>query len=462
MTRPYSKTVKSRGGSGSGDLGASIRQGAELETMRYQNEAALPNDNENNAVFFEDIAKSVSAPGDRPRGIGRNIIAGFSKGLAHGSRSQAIGERKENYDKYEKVMNYFQEANNAAVERNEWFEKREGARKNMMPQVLAYIDNIDKLDPQSQRIMAQDMLSQYGESIGEEFKLSSVDGSNPFLMTIQSDKGQQLFDMRSLFAGNEAMQQAISMKMPEYQMRLQEERQDKLQKFQLEQKKLNIEGQKVQGKYPNLKSSQDAQAEETLTFGDHSYKVGSLESSEKTARAEYQKKVYKDVDSIPKNNQALKAIETMREVFNRNPNIGTSFVNVLDNPDNQDSWRNILGRKLQGQDLTDMEILRKATNDLNLDTILGITGKAATDLLKKAVQAASPSGKLTKGGFDAVAAKWEAKAIEANELAEAKYEAMQQGKSLVPTSYKGKGSNVIQSSNSLAEDDWNSLGIPAQ
>jgi len=462
MSKPYSKTIKSRGGSGAGDLGASIRQGAELETMRYQNQAALPNQNENNAALFDDIAKSVSRPGDRPRGIARNAIAGLSKGLAHGARSHAIEERKENYNKYEKNMNYFQEVNNAVVERNEWYEKREGARKEMMPQVMAYIDNIARLDPQSQRIMAQDMLAQYGEAIGEDFKLSSIDGSNPFLMTIQSSKGQQLFDLRSLFAGDEAMQQGIAMQMPAYQMRLQEERQNKMREFGFKEQELALKREELQMKYPGYGSS-ESNKEQTLTFGDNSYKVGSLQSAEKGARTEYQKKVFKDIDSIPKNNQAINAIETMREVFNRNPNIGTSFVNMLDNPDGQDSWFNIFGRKLSGQDLTDMEILRKATNDLNLDTILGITGKAATDLLKKAVQSASPSGKMTKGGFDHVANKWEAKAREANELAEAKYEAMLQGKSLIPTSYMGKSASNNKSVSTQSSDDpWSSLGVPVE
>ncbi len=143
----------------------------------------------------------------------------------------------------------------------------------------------------------------------------------------------------------------------------------------------------------------------------------------------------------------------MEEVFDRNPNIGTNMINMLDNPDGVDSWWNITGRKLSGQDLTDMEILRKATNDLNLDTILGISGKSATDMLKKAVQAASPSGKLTKGGFDNVSAKWKAKAFEANELAQAKYEALQQGKSLVPTAYKGKAAQSAKQGSVQGNDD---------
>ena len=429
-----------------------IGLGASMKEMAYKNQAALPNQNDNDAELYSDIGKSLSAPGDRPRGAWRNLAAGLVKGLEYGAKSKSIGEQKDNYDKYEKVMDYFQKANNAAVEQNQWYQKRELARQKLMPQALAYMDNIDKLDPQSQRIMAQDMLSQYGDSIGENFKLSSIDGSNPFLFTIQSDKGQQLFDMRSLAAGDQAMEQAIAMKMPGYQMKLQEERQEKARKAELEADEFELKKYKEgipDGKYGNKNDVESGQSE-TLTFGDHSYKTGNLQTLEKSARSEYQKKVHKDNDSIPKNNQSIKAIETMEEVFARNPKIGTSLVNMLDNPDGVDSWWNIWGRKFSGQDLTDIEILRKATNDLNLDTILGISGKAATDLLKKAVQSASPSGKLTKGGFDNVSSKWKAKALEANELAEARYEAMKQGKSLMPISYKGKAAQVPNQNHSNA------------
>ncbi len=423
-----------------------IQLGANMSEMAYKHKAALPNEHDVEAQSFADIGKKFSAPGDRPRGIWRNIGAGAARGLETGAKLKSVDKKKGDYDKFEATMNYFQEANNAAVERNEWFEKREQARKEYMPQIIAYADNIDKLDPQSQRIMASGMLEGYGKAIGEDFKLSSIDGSNPFLMTIESSKGQQLFDVRSLFAGDEVMQQQLAMKMPEYQLKLQEERQNKA-------KELAIKQQEADFKYPMKDSSQGMPEEETITFGDHSYKVGSLQAAEKNARAEYQKKVYKDIDSIPKNNQAIKAIESMEEVFDRNPNIGTNMINMLDNPDGVDSWWNITGRKLSGQDLTDMEILRKATNDLNLDTILGISGKSATDMLKKAVQAASPSGKLTKGGFDNVSAKWKAKAFEANELAQAKYEALQQGKSLVPTAYKGKAAQSAKQGSVQGNDD---------
>jgi hypothetical protein len=237
MAKQYSKTAQTKS-YGGGD--GSIALGANLETLRYQNEAALRSPHEDDAALFEDIGNSVSAPGQRPRGLGANLAAGVSKGLAYGSKTKATEEKKGRYDKYANVMNYLQEQNTASLEQKQWYESRENAKKEMIPQVLSYIDNIDRLDPQSQRIMAQDMLAQYGEAIGEDFKLSSIDGSNPFLMTIQGSKGQQLFDLRSIFAGEQATQQAIANKMPEYQMKLQEDRTNKQREFDQKQDALDV------------------------------------------------------------------------------------------------------------------------------------------------------------------------------------------------------------------------------
>lgn len=431
--------------------------GAGIAGERLKNSIAIPNQHDNNAKLFKELSGSFQAKGDRPRGIFANAASGFFSGMEHAENSKSIAKKTEKAEQYDKVMQYFQEVNNSAIERNEWFEKRESARKQALPAVLAYMNNIDKLDPQSQFLMAQNILNQYSSATGDSLKLVSIGGSNPNMVTVEGEKGVSVLDLSTLFAGNDALEEQIAHKSVDYQLAVQEKR-------DIKAKELDMKEKEFQAKYPNYgkEDEEGGGQEKTLDIGSHSYKVGDLARSEKTARSEYQKKVYKDIDAIPKNNQALEAIETMREVFDRNPNIGSSLINMLDNPDGNDSWWNLLGKKLSGEDLADMEILKKATNDLNLDTILGVTGKAATDLLKKAIQAASPSGKLTKKGFDVNASKWEKKAREANELAMAKYDAMQKGMSLVPsprgTSNVMKGPTDQSNEVAMNEDEGNPFG----
>lgn len=436
-----------KSGKGSSRLDSSLQLGANIENLRYKNKAALPNQHENDAQLFADIGKSFSAPGDRPRGVLSNLGAGIAKGLEYGAKSHAIGERRDDYEEHANVMNYFQDVNDAAIEQNQWYETREKARTEMMPQVLSYMDNIARLDPQSQRIMAQDMLAQYGEAIGENFKLSSIDGSNPFLMTIQSDKGQQLFDLRSMFAGDEAIQQSIAMKMPEYQLKLQQERQDKQRKFDLMKDELEIKKYKEgipSGKYGTRGGGMDG--ESTVNIGGQDYESIPLDSLEKSAKADYQKKVSASLAQVPINNQAIETIQGMKDIFKKHEDIGSSLIHLLDTED-MNSWGNIIARKFTSQEkLAAMEKLKKMASDLNLSTILGVPGKSATDLLKQEIKKAAPHGILTKEGFDDIANKWEKRAYERNQFATAQAKGIREGRMIIPASLTPQGMQAAQPS----------------
>lgn len=310
----------------SGYLGKSaalIQQGASIENERFKNTKDVPNQQDNNAKLFEELSNSFGArPGDRPRGAAANIFSGFTKGLAHAQRSKSIEKKEEQVSKYDNVMNYFQEANNAAIEQNQWYEKREAAKQEMLPQVMAYMDNIERLDPQSQRIMAQDMLGQYGEAIGENFKLSSIDGSNPFLMTIQSDKGQQLFDMRSVFAGDEAMQQSIAMKMPAYQMKLQEERQNKQREFKLKEDELEIKkfDKGIPGGTYGTKNQDNDNAYGSIPL-ETLKKTGGARALIGTVNAEMN--LAKDAPII------LSQLDEAEKIIKENPSLGTGWANYI-------------------------------------------------------------------------------------------------------------------------------------
>lgn len=122
------------------DLGSSIAQGANLETMKYQQQSALPNQYENDAQLFSGLSKAFSAPGDRPRGFWRNLGAGAMEGLEYGARSNSIAERKENYGKYADEMNWFQQVNNALIDRNERAAEAEEEMAQIRPYATAGLE----------------------------------------------------------------------------------------------------------------------------------------------------------------------------------------------------------------------------------------------------------------------------------------------------------------------------------
>lgn len=225
-----------------------LQTGISIKESLYKSKAALPNEHQVNAKMYSDIGDQFSAPGDRPRGLLRNIGAGFAKGMAAGEMTKDVAKKNKDYDAFAQGMEYFQAANNAAVERNEWFEKKEMARKQAMPQVLSFLDNAEKLDAQSQRNIVQDVLDRYNESAGTDYRLSSVDGVIPALWTVKNGDETKVIDARNFFAGDDALENAIAAKSPAYQMKLQEERQNKKKEFELKDRELDIKEKKLGGK----------------------------------------------------------------------------------------------------------------------------------------------------------------------------------------------------------------------
>lgn len=122
------------------DLGSSIAQGANLETMKYQQQSVLPNQHDNDEQLFSGLSKAFSAPGDRPRGFWRNLGAGAMEGLEYGARSNSIAERKENYGKYADEMNWFQQVNNALIDRNERAAEAEEEMTQIRPYATAGLE----------------------------------------------------------------------------------------------------------------------------------------------------------------------------------------------------------------------------------------------------------------------------------------------------------------------------------
>lgn len=115
------------------NLGDSVVQAGQLEDSAYKNQAALPTQSENDAKLFSDIGKQFSRPGDRPRGILANIGAGFSRGLEHGAMSNAISEKKENFGKYQKEMDYLKAVQKNVVEKNQWHAEQEKRLETVKP-----------------------------------------------------------------------------------------------------------------------------------------------------------------------------------------------------------------------------------------------------------------------------------------------------------------------------------------
>jgi hypothetical protein len=120
----------------------------------------------------------------------------------------------------------------------------------------------------------------------------------------------------------------------------------------------------------------------------------------------------KNFQKIPQNQQGIKTIQEMAKIFADHPDIGQSFIQLLDTK--EDNILTTFGKRYAESKhpglLTAMQQLRKLASDLSLDVILSVPGKTATDVFKQTVKDAAPNGKLTKEAFGSIAQNWITKA----------------------------------------------------
>jgi len=115
------------------NLESSVKNSAELENNRYKNQSALRSPHEDNAELFNRIGNNVSAPGQRPRGIGANIAAGIFHGLGHSEMAKSTAEKKGNFEKYAKQTDYLQQVQAEALKQNQWHEQEERRMETVKP-----------------------------------------------------------------------------------------------------------------------------------------------------------------------------------------------------------------------------------------------------------------------------------------------------------------------------------------
>jgi hypothetical protein len=418
------------------DGGNPLGTAVNIAQQSFKNNSETRNKHDDDADFYGSIAKDFNAH----RSDAGALLGGFSEGLQHGAKRKSTAKKQESLDKYNRVMEYLQNTVTEATKRNEWYQKREFAKQKYLPQMLTYAQSVNTLDPQSRKMMLDDIMNGYNESIGEDNKVVSIDGSNPFLVTVKNGAGKlTVMDTRNLFDGDPAAQAVLSPLYPQYLEKQQEAR--KQREFENERKADEFELQKFEKGAPS-KYSQQSQEDgpQKFDYNGHEYDVVPLKGLQKGEITDYGKMVNKAVSQISTNEKAIKAIHDMRVIFERNPNIGESWVNMLSSGDDEDSWTRWISKKVASrQERADMEILKKLSSDLNLSTVLSVPGKSATDILKRAIQASSPTGTLTKQAFDKVSNDWEERAIDNIDTAKAQAHARTKGQMIISKSSSGVG-----------------------
>lgn len=406
----------------------SIKTASDLENNRYKNQAALRNSHDDDADFFNDIGNAVIGPSGRPRGIGANLAYGTFKGLAHGAKSRSTSEKKDNYDKHANVANYLQNLQGEVVKQNQWYEQEERRMETVKPFAVGGLEVAYSGMPYE---TGNDRM----RNIVEQAKIADprIKGDyigyvpNSPIINMRDKDGNIIAFSLSNLVGEDVVKRVQDNYIE--QQKLAKDVYFKQSEHDLKKYEKGIRG----GQYDNQGDSFGS--DNKFEYNGHDYDVVPLRGLQKSEISDYGKIVNKAISQIPTNENSIKAIHKMREVFEKYPNIGESWINMLNNGDDEETWGKWISKKINSrEERAAMEILKKESSDLNLSTVLSVPGKSATDLLKRAIQSSSPTGTMTKEAFDTVANEWEERAINNIDMARAQAQARSQGRMIVSKS----------------------------
>lgn len=212
--------------------------GEHIAGQQYQAQLGMPKKQDVDAEMYKDIRSSL---GEKPRGW-RAAAAGFTRGLEQGSKLSALEERKDDLKKYNKVMDYFQEVNNHALERKEEFEIDEKVKSASLPHVVSYFQNYPQYDAVAKKEHMQKIADIGNQMTGSNIEILAVDGQDGTRATARDrDSGEVVFfTLNSLFP-EEVIQAEAAKSLPSYQLKLQEERKQREIENQLARDQLGVQ-----------------------------------------------------------------------------------------------------------------------------------------------------------------------------------------------------------------------------
>lgn len=166
----------------------------------------------------------------------RSVAGGLTQGIKNAADLSSVFEREEDYKSHGKVLDYLESLNNVALENKLEREGQEKARLAVTPDYFAYDSAVKRgADPQTRLGMLQSMDERQGKITGNFFDFVDVSANDP---NIGITRDGRVLNIPSAVFGEAYNEGAMASLDPDYQMRLQEERQRYDQELGLEERKV--------------------------------------------------------------------------------------------------------------------------------------------------------------------------------------------------------------------------------
>lgn len=261
--------------------------------------------------------------------LGDDLIAGVRSGMREGS----ILDDKERMAKYktgiEKIYKMVESQNEELAKQ----ERLYSARQAILPNWTAYSKRFSVMSPAEREQAIDSMIQKYNEVAGTNYRRGSVDGKEPWKVTVIDGDEAQVIDLMDLMKTPEAIQVEMMMQSPEYRqmesgLQAEQAMDDKLKQATLNQRQAKAnEIQQGINTEQNYKEIENRIKQET---GDSVVVLDSLRDKP----SQWNHAIKGIEDRIKAGNaaaQTMQVLDRLDEIVNKNPRIFSSLGAVLTN-----------------------------------------------------------------------------------------------------------------------------------
>lgn len=141
----------------------------------------------------------------------------FISGLQSGMRKGSILDDKKRMEKYKTGMEKMHQMVESQNQQLYQQEKLHNARQSIMPNWMAYSQSFRGMSPSDREQAVESMIQKYNDVAGTNYKRYSVDGREPWKVTVIDGQEAMPVDLMDLMKTPEEMRMQIMMNSPGYQ-----------------------------------------------------------------------------------------------------------------------------------------------------------------------------------------------------------------------------------------------------
>ncbi len=277
------------------------------------------------AQLSDELSKKWAGNGGGSRGDA--FIAGLQSGMRKGS----ILDDKKRMEKYKSGI---EKMEGMIAHQNEELARQErlhAAKQAIMPNWMAYSQRFNVMDPANREQAIDSMIQKYNEIAGTNYRRESVDGKEPWKVTVMDEDGAQVINMMDVMKTPEEMRMQMMMNSPAYQQaeqmaRSEHNMEQESRKTDMELKKEKIDVLRQESAdLQNYKKVEDSIRQEK---GDSVISLDRFISKP----SQWNHSVKNIETGIERGNSARKVIHTaerLKQIVEKNPNIFGGFKALL-------------------------------------------------------------------------------------------------------------------------------------